>query len=70
MGRPFVGYFSDAAGRINLAGACTFVAGLFCFVIVCGPFPLNHLTSQSFPYLLWRVGEVLKKASLELTSRP
>jgi len=33
LGRPFVGYFSDAAGRINLAGACTFVAGLFCFVI-------------------------------------
>ncbi|KAG0649572.1 putative transporter ESBP6, partial [Hyphodiscus hymeniophilus] len=33
LGRPFVGYFSDAAGRINLAGACTFLAGLFCFVI-------------------------------------
>jgi MFS family permease len=38
MGRPFVGYFSDAAGRINLAGACTFLAGLFCLVIVCGSF--------------------------------
>lgn len=34
LGRPFVGYFSDAAGRINLAGACTFLVGLFCFVIV------------------------------------
>jgi MFS family permease len=33
IGRPFVGYFSDAAGRINLAGFCTFLAGLFCFVI-------------------------------------
>ena len=33
LGRPLVGIFSDKAGRINLAGACTFVAGLFCFVI-------------------------------------
>ncbi|PQE25913.1 hypothetical protein CJF30_00000649 [Rutstroemia sp. NJR-2017a BBW] len=33
MGRPFVGYFSDAAGRINMAGTCTFLAGLFCLVI-------------------------------------
>lgn len=23
IGRPFVGYFSDAAGRINMAGTCT-----------------------------------------------
>jgi hypothetical protein len=34
IGRPFVGYFSDAAGRINMAGTCTFLAGLFCLVIV------------------------------------
>lgn len=33
MGRPFVGYFSDAAGRINMAGFCTFLAGFFCLVI-------------------------------------
>ncbi|KAL2043533.1 hypothetical protein N7G274_003840 [Stereocaulon virgatum] len=33
LGRPVVGIFSDGAGRINLAGACTFVGGLFCFVI-------------------------------------
>jgi len=33
IGRPFVGYFSDAAGRINMAGFCTFLAGLFCLVI-------------------------------------
>ena len=33
LGRPVVGVFSDNAGRINLAGACTFVGGLFCFVI-------------------------------------
>lgn len=33
VGRPLVGYFSDAAGRINMAGACTFLAGLFCLVI-------------------------------------
>ncbi|TVY81578.1 putative transporter MCH2 [Lachnellula suecica] len=33
IGRPFVGYFSDAAGRINMAGTCTFFAGLFCLVI-------------------------------------
>ncbi|KIN01887.1 hypothetical protein OIDMADRAFT_18712 [Oidiodendron maius Zn] len=33
VGRPFVGYFSDAAGRINMAGFCTFLAGLFCLVI-------------------------------------
>ncbi|TVY13001.1 putative transporter MCH2 [Lachnellula arida] len=33
IGRPLVGYFSDAAGRINMAGFCTFLAGLFCLVI-------------------------------------
>ena len=33
IGRPFVGMFSDKAGRINMAGAATFLAGLFCFVI-------------------------------------
>ena len=33
IGRPFVGYFSDAAGRINMAGTCTFLAGLFCLII-------------------------------------
>ena len=33
LGRPLVGIFSDKAGRINLAGLCTFVAGLFCLVI-------------------------------------
>ena len=33
LGRPVVGIFSDSAGRINLAGLCTFIAGLFCFVI-------------------------------------
>ena len=33
LGRPLVGIFSDHAGRINLAGVCTFICGLFCFVI-------------------------------------
>lgn len=33
LGRPLVGIFSDRAGRINLAGICTFICGLFCFVI-------------------------------------
>ena len=33
LGRPIVGVTSDYAGRINLAGACTFIGGLFCFVI-------------------------------------
>ena len=33
LGRPVVGILSDRAGRINLAGGCTFVGGLFCFVI-------------------------------------
>ena len=33
LGRPIVGVFSDSAGRINLAGLCTFLAGLFCFII-------------------------------------
>ncbi|KAG9248375.1 MFS transporter-like protein [Calycina marina] len=33
IGRPFIGYFSDAAGRINIAGGCTFLAGLFCLLI-------------------------------------
>ena len=33
LGRPVVGIFSDSAGRINLAGLCTFIAGLFSLVI-------------------------------------
>ncbi|RFU30036.1 hypothetical protein B7463_g6340, partial [Scytalidium lignicola] len=33
LGRPLVGLCSDAAGRINLAGFCTFLAGLFCLVV-------------------------------------
>ena len=33
LGRPIVGVVSDKAGRINLAGACTFIAGLFCLII-------------------------------------
>lgn len=33
LGRPVVGVTSDYAGRINLAGACTFIGGFFCLVI-------------------------------------
>ena len=33
LGRPAVGIFSDSAGRINLAGLCTFVAGFLCLVM-------------------------------------
>lgn len=33
LGRPFVGYFSDRAGRINIAGSLTLVSGVFCLVI-------------------------------------
>ncbi|KAK0104698.1 hypothetical protein ONS95_004971 [Cadophora gregata] len=33
LGRPFVGYFSDSFGRINMAGTCTFLAGFFSLVI-------------------------------------
>jgi MFS family permease len=33
LGRPFVGYFSDAAGRMNIALLGTFLTGFFCFVI-------------------------------------
>ena len=33
LGRPLIGIFSDKAGRINLAGLCTLIGGLFCFVI-------------------------------------
>ena len=33
LGRPLVGICSDSAGRINLAGLCTFICGFFCFVI-------------------------------------
>ncbi|QSZ29068.1 hypothetical protein DSL72_003578 [Monilinia vaccinii-corymbosi] len=33
LGRPVVGAFSDVTGRINMAGTCTFLAGLFCLVI-------------------------------------
>lgn len=28
-----MGYFSDSFGRINMAGTCTFLTALFCFVI-------------------------------------
>lgn len=33
LGRPVVGIFSDAAGRINIAGFLTFACGIFCFII-------------------------------------
>ena len=33
LGRPVVGMFSDAGGRINLAAILTAVCGLMCFVI-------------------------------------
>lgn len=33
FGRPPIGYFSDAIGRINMAGLMTFLAGLFALVI-------------------------------------
>ena len=33
LGRPLVGYFSDAAGRINMAGFMTFFCGLVCYII-------------------------------------
>ena len=33
LGRPMVGIFSDAVGRINIAGFTTLLAGLFCFLI-------------------------------------
>jgi len=33
MGRPFVGYFSDAAGRLNIAGGCTLFAGILCLAL-------------------------------------
>lgn len=33
LGRPPIGYFSDAVGRINMACAMTFLAGLFALVV-------------------------------------
>jgi MFS family permease len=33
MGRPPIGYFSDALGRLNMAASMTFLAGLFPLVI-------------------------------------
>jgi len=33
IGRPPIGYFSDAAGRINIAGGCTFLAGVLCLAL-------------------------------------
>ncbi|OAQ63016.1 MFS transporter (Mch2) [Pochonia chlamydosporia 170] len=33
VGRPFVGYFSDRTGRINMSGLMTFLAGVFALVI-------------------------------------
>lgn len=32
LGRPVIGLYSDRWGRLNLAGGCTFVCGLFCFI--------------------------------------
>lgn len=33
LGRPLVGIFSDSAGRINIAGALTFIAGFLSLVV-------------------------------------
>ena len=33
IGRPIVGFFSDSAGRINIAGFLTILCGLFCLII-------------------------------------
>ena len=33
LGRPVVGIFSDSVGRINIAGFCTLLCGIFCFII-------------------------------------
>ncbi len=33
IGRPNIGYFSDAAGRMNIALLGTFITGVFCFFI-------------------------------------
>lgn len=33
LGRPPIGYFSDAIGRINMAGLTTFLCSLLCFVV-------------------------------------
>ena len=33
LGRPIVGIVSDSVGRINIAGFCTLLCGVFCFVI-------------------------------------
>lgn len=33
LGRPPIGYFSDAVGRINMAAIMTFLAGLFALVV-------------------------------------
>jgi MFS family permease len=33
LGRPVIGIFSDAVGRINMAGLLTFLCGLLCFFV-------------------------------------
>ncbi|KAH7156518.1 major facilitator superfamily domain-containing protein [Dactylonectria macrodidyma] len=33
FGRPFIGYFSDRTGRINMAGLTTFMAAVFVFAL-------------------------------------
>lgn len=33
LGRPLVGYFSDAVGHINMTASMTFLTGLLCFVV-------------------------------------
>lgn len=33
IGRPLIGYFSDSVGRVNIAGATTFFAGVVCVAV-------------------------------------
>lgn len=33
LGRPIIGFYSDAVGRINIAGFLTFVCGLLCLIL-------------------------------------
>lgn len=45
FGRPFVGFFSDKTGRINMACFTTFLAGIFCLVI--------WANSKTYPVLIF-----------------
>lgn len=69
IGRPFIGYFSDAAGRINMAMFCTFFAGLLCLVLWIfaksyGVLIFYAIIGGSVAGTFWTTGEFLRLKDL------